>query len=77
MENNLQPLTIETVERLDDIKASLNALELMADAFLSADAVYNEHETANAIHRVIDTARADIENTKAEIKAAIKTSKTA
>ena len=77
MENNLQPLTIETAERLDDIRASLNALELMTDAFILGDGEYNPIETANAIHRVIDTARADIEKTKAEIKAAINTSKTA
>lgn len=77
MENNLQPLTIETAERLDDIRASLNALELMTDAFLIGDGAYNQIETANAIHRVIDTARADIEKMKAEIKATINTSKTA
>ena len=77
MENKLQPLTIETAERLDDIRASLNALELITDAFLIGDGAYKPIETANAIHRVIDTARADIEKTKAEIKAAISTSKTA
>lgn len=77
MENKLQPLTIETAERLDDIRASLNALELMTDAFIMGDGEYNATDAANAIHRVIDTARADIEKAKAEIKAAIKTSKTA
>lgn len=63
------PEQVEAAERLDDAKAACDALELMADAFLSADAVYNEHETVNAMHRVIDAARADIAAAKAALTA--------
>lgn len=77
MANKLEPLTVDTAERLDDAKAALDALELMTDAFLLGNEEYNEHDTATAMHRVIDAARADIEAAKAEIKAAIKASRTA
>lgn len=77
MANKLEPLTVDTAERLDDAKAGLDALELMTDAFLLGNEEYDPQETAEAMHRVIDAARADIAAAKAEIKAAIKASRTA
>lgn len=77
MTNEFESLTIDTLEKLYDAKAALNALQLIADAYLLGSNAYNEHDTAEAMHRVIDAAREDIAATVNEIKAAITTSKTA
>ena len=77
MANKLEPLTSDPAERLADAKAALDALLLMADAYLLGNEEYDQQETAEAMHRVIDTARADIEAAKAEVKAAIQASRTA
>lgn len=77
MANKLEPLTVDTAERLDDAKAALDALELMTDAYLMGNEGYDPQETVAAMHRVIDAARADIAAAKAEIKAALKAGRTA
>ena len=53
MANKLEPLTVDTAERLDDAKAGIDALELMTDAFLLGNEEYDPQETAEAMHREI------------------------
>ena len=70
-------MTISTVDRLDDVKAGIDALELMADAYLCGSYEYDPQATAEAMHKIIDEIRVDLAAARAETEAAIRGSRTA
>ena len=66
-----EPISIDTLERLDEMREGLDALELMINAYFMGPDVFDERRTANAMQAIIDQLQEKVTVTKYEAKAAM------
>ena len=66
-----EPITLDTLERLDEMREGLDALELMIAAYFMGPDEFDERRTANAMQAIIDQLQDKLTVTKYEAKAAL------
>ena len=65
------PITIDTLERLDEMREGLDALELMIAAYFMGPNEFDERRTANAMQAIIDQLQEKVTVTKYEAQASL------
>ena len=65
-----EPITLDTLERLDEMREGLDALELMIAAYFMGPNEFDERRTANAMQAIIDQLQEKLNITQYEARAA-------
>ena len=66
-----EPITLDTLERLEEMQEGLDALELMIDAYILGPGEYEPRRAANAMQGTLDRLREQVRITRYETQTAL------
>jgi hypothetical protein len=66
-----EPISLDTLERLDTIREGLHALEMMISAYFMGPDEFDERRTVNAMTAIINQLHEKVTFTEYEIRAAL------